>query len=188
LRSQFSAMRALYRGPEGSGGDVLGCSSTGGHRRLRHRKRRRAQARLVAHRTETAPARANPNSRAPASLRDRPHRQRDQAGRPRALRSSKLRAWPPPQRHSAAARALRLAQAKELECDLDSERRTYFLSRIAIHVTDAPGMSRWAQEALRRRRPHRRQSRRLFRTARRAHDHDRRADSRVTEVGIASTA
>jgi KUP system potassium uptake protein len=39
--------------------------------------------------------------------------------------------------------ALRLADAKGLECDIDVERPTYFLSRTTIRVTDAPGMGRW---------------------------------------------
>jgi hypothetical protein len=34
-RSQLSATRALYRGPEGSGGDLFGCSDTVGKARLR---------------------------------------------------------------------------------------------------------------------------------------------------------
>jgi KUP system potassium uptake protein len=42
--------------------------------------------------------------------------------------------------------ALRLAQAKGLECDLDLHGSTYFLSRINIKVTDAPGMSRWRKQ------------------------------------------
>jgi KUP system potassium uptake protein len=42
--------------------------------------------------------------------------------------------------------ALRLAQAKGLECDLDTEHPTFFLSRITIHATDAPGMSRWRKK------------------------------------------
>ena len=41
---------------------------------------------------------------------------------------------------------LRLAQAKGLECDLDFERLSYFVSRIFIDVTDAPGMSRWRKK------------------------------------------
>ena len=39
--------------------------------------------------------------------------------------------------------ALRLATEKGLECDLDVEGPTYFLSRATIRVTDAPGMQRW---------------------------------------------
>jgi KUP system potassium uptake protein len=39
--------------------------------------------------------------------------------------------------------ALRLAMTKGLECDIDLDRVTYFLSRITVRVTDAPGMSRW---------------------------------------------
>ncbi len=39
--------------------------------------------------------------------------------------------------------ALRLATKKGLECDIDLDRATYFLSRITIRVTDAPGMRRW---------------------------------------------
>jgi KUP system potassium uptake protein len=42
--------------------------------------------------------------------------------------------------------ALRLAQAKGLECDIDAVHPTYFLSRITIRVTDAPGMSRWRKK------------------------------------------
>jgi KUP system potassium uptake protein len=42
--------------------------------------------------------------------------------------------------------ALRLAQAKGLECDLDLEQPSYFLSRITISVTDAPGMRRWRKK------------------------------------------
>jgi KUP system potassium uptake protein len=41
---------------------------------------------------------------------------------------------------------LRLAQAKGLECDLDLDRPSYFLSRITIRPTDAPGMRRWRKE------------------------------------------
>jgi KUP system potassium uptake protein len=39
--------------------------------------------------------------------------------------------------------ALRLAGEKGLECDIDLDGPTYFLSRITIRVTDAPGMNRW---------------------------------------------
>jgi KUP system potassium uptake protein len=39
--------------------------------------------------------------------------------------------------------ALRLAVQKGLECDIDADGPTYFLSRSAIRITDAPGMSRW---------------------------------------------
>ena len=39
--------------------------------------------------------------------------------------------------------ALRLADAKGLECDIDADGPTYFLSRATIRVTDAAGMSRW---------------------------------------------
>jgi KUP system potassium uptake protein len=39
--------------------------------------------------------------------------------------------------------ALRLADAKGLECDIDTDGPTYFLSRSTIRLTDAPGMSRW---------------------------------------------
>lgn len=38
---------------------------------------------------------------------------------------------------------LRLASEKGLECDIDLDGPTYFLSRITIRVTDAPGMNRW---------------------------------------------
>jgi KUP system potassium uptake protein len=38
---------------------------------------------------------------------------------------------------------LRLAKEKGLECDLDLAHASYFLSRITIHATDAPGMRRW---------------------------------------------
>jgi KUP system potassium uptake protein len=41
---------------------------------------------------------------------------------------------------------LRLAQAKGLECELDLERVSYFVSRISLHVTDAPGMRRWRKK------------------------------------------
>jgi KUP system potassium uptake protein len=41
---------------------------------------------------------------------------------------------------------LRLAQAKGLECDLEVERLHYFLSRVTLVVTDAPGMSRWRKK------------------------------------------
>jgi KUP system potassium uptake protein len=39
--------------------------------------------------------------------------------------------------------ALGLATEKGLECDIDLEAPTYFLSRVTIRVTDAPGMDRW---------------------------------------------
>jgi KUP system potassium uptake protein len=39
--------------------------------------------------------------------------------------------------------ALRLATEQGLECDIDLEAPTYFLSRVTIRVTDAPGMDRW---------------------------------------------
>ncbi|HEY6693117.1 MAG TPA: potassium transporter Kup [Solirubrobacteraceae bacterium] len=39
--------------------------------------------------------------------------------------------------------ALRLASEKGLECDIDADGPTYFLSRSSIRMTDAPGMSRW---------------------------------------------
>jgi KUP system potassium uptake protein len=39
--------------------------------------------------------------------------------------------------------ALRLASEKGLECDIDLDGPTYFLSRVTIRVTDAPGMNRW---------------------------------------------
>ena len=39
--------------------------------------------------------------------------------------------------------ALRLATEKRLECDIDLDSATYFLSRITIGVTDAAGMHRW---------------------------------------------
>jgi KUP system potassium uptake protein len=39
--------------------------------------------------------------------------------------------------------ALRLASKRGLECDIDVEAPTYFLSRTTIRVTDAPGMRRW---------------------------------------------
>ena len=39
--------------------------------------------------------------------------------------------------------ALRLANENGLECDIDVEGPTYFLSRATIRVTDAAGMARW---------------------------------------------
>jgi KUP system potassium uptake protein len=39
--------------------------------------------------------------------------------------------------------ALRLAIEKGLECDIDADGPTYFISRSTIRMTDAPGMSRW---------------------------------------------
>jgi KUP system potassium uptake protein len=39
--------------------------------------------------------------------------------------------------------ALRLADAKGLECDIDTDGPTYFLSRSTIRMTNATGMSRW---------------------------------------------
>jgi KUP system potassium uptake protein len=39
--------------------------------------------------------------------------------------------------------ALRLANEDGLECDIDVESPTYFLSRATIRVTDAPGLRRW---------------------------------------------
>jgi KUP system potassium uptake protein len=39
--------------------------------------------------------------------------------------------------------ALRRASAHGLDCDLDREDPSYFLSRITIQPTDAPGMRRW---------------------------------------------
>jgi K+ transporter len=39
--------------------------------------------------------------------------------------------------------ALRLAVANGLECDIDFEGATYFLSWATIRVTDATGMDRW---------------------------------------------
>ena len=42
--------------------------------------------------------------------------------------------------------ALRLARAKGLECDIDVDHPVYFLSRITIDVTRAPGMSRWRKK------------------------------------------
>jgi KUP system potassium uptake protein len=39
--------------------------------------------------------------------------------------------------------ALRVADAKGLECDIDTDGPTYFLSRSTIRMTDASGMSRW---------------------------------------------
>jgi KUP system potassium uptake protein len=41
---------------------------------------------------------------------------------------------------------LRLAQARGLECDLDFERLSYFLSKITVTVTDAAGMQRWRKK------------------------------------------
>jgi KUP system potassium uptake protein len=38
---------------------------------------------------------------------------------------------------------LRLAQAKGLECELDLDHASYFLSRITIRPSDSPGLSRW---------------------------------------------
>lgn len=43
---------------------------------------------------------------------------------------------------STHSEALRLATEKRLECDIDLDSATYFLSRITIRVTDAPGMHR----------------------------------------------
>ena len=40
-------------------------------------------------------------------------------------------------------RALRLACDSGLDCDLTGEGPTYFLSRITLRATDAPGMSGW---------------------------------------------
>jgi KUP system potassium uptake protein len=39
--------------------------------------------------------------------------------------------------------ALRLAEQNGLECDIDVDGPTYFLSRSSIRITDARGMSRW---------------------------------------------
>jgi len=50
------------------------------------------------------------------------------------------------QDHPDIPDALRLARAKGLECDLDTEPPTFFLSRITIHATDAPDMSRWRKK------------------------------------------
>jgi KUP system potassium uptake protein len=42
--------------------------------------------------------------------------------------------------------ALRLARAEGLECDIDLQSPSYFLSRISITVTDKAGMSRWRKK------------------------------------------
>jgi KUP system potassium uptake protein len=42
--------------------------------------------------------------------------------------------------------ALRLAQAKGLECDLDLERPSYFVSRVTLTAGDRPGMSGWRKK------------------------------------------
>jgi KUP system potassium uptake protein len=39
--------------------------------------------------------------------------------------------------------ALRAAREKGLECEIDTDGPTYVVSRTIVHVTDAPGMSRW---------------------------------------------
>jgi KUP system potassium uptake protein len=39
--------------------------------------------------------------------------------------------------------ALRRAIAAGLECDIDLEHASYFLSRTRIAVSDAPGMAQW---------------------------------------------
>jgi KUP system potassium uptake protein len=39
--------------------------------------------------------------------------------------------------------ALRLAIEKGLECDIDADGPTYFLSRSSIRITGAAGLSRW---------------------------------------------
>lgn len=44
---------------------------------------------------------------------------------------------------SRRSRRSRRPNDKGLECDIDVERPTYFLSRTTIRVTDAPGMRRW---------------------------------------------
>ena len=44
---------------------------------------------------------------------------------------------------STQREALRLATEKRLECGIDLDSATYFLSRITIRVTVAPGMHRW---------------------------------------------
>jgi KUP system potassium uptake protein len=42
--------------------------------------------------------------------------------------------------------ALRLAQSRGLECDIDTEHPSYFVSRMGIDVTDRPGMRRWRKK------------------------------------------
>jgi KUP system potassium uptake protein len=42
--------------------------------------------------------------------------------------------------------ALRRAMALGLECDLDLETASYFISRITLTVTDEPGMPRWQKK------------------------------------------
>jgi KUP system potassium uptake protein len=42
--------------------------------------------------------------------------------------------------------ALRVAQSKGLECELDFERLSYFLTRITVLVTDEPGLARWRKK------------------------------------------
>ena len=42
--------------------------------------------------------------------------------------------------------ALRLAEAEDVECDIDVDHASYFISRITIVRTDAPGMRRWRKK------------------------------------------
>ena len=42
--------------------------------------------------------------------------------------------------------ALRLARARGLECEIDLDSASYFISRITIVPTDAPGMARWRKK------------------------------------------
>ena len=46
----------------------------------------------------------------------------------------------------AVPQALRLARAQGLECDVDPEHATYFLSHITIQPTGAPGMAGWRKK------------------------------------------
>jgi KUP system potassium uptake protein len=50
------------------------------------------------------------------------------------------------QDHTDIPDALRLARAAGLECDIDVVRPSYFVSRMTLTVTDAPGMSRWRKK------------------------------------------
>ncbi|MET0510821.1 MAG: hypothetical protein ABW135_03955 [Thermoleophilaceae bacterium] len=46
-------------------------------------------------------------------------------------------------KRSTHPEALRLATEKRHQRDIDIDSATYFVSRITIRVTDAPGMLRW---------------------------------------------
>ena len=81
-------------------------------------------------------------------------------------------------------RVLRLLEPAGLECPLEVDEASYFLSTIELRRGDAPGMTRWRKRLFLATAAHHRRRRRVLRPAARAHRDHGLADRGLTAASL----